>query len=675
MNLCPGERSSRDPRTGRPPRGGPSTPVRPSAAAVSPLTPEAQLARAQRLGHRPAVEGAGAVQRYYVINPSNLAAEKNATVTTQDIARTRYGSAYRETSFTTLEKKANPRATRADADPVSGAASREVRLPKFRVSESGTLAVPDAGQAKNFYAETETVDNANAVFQDAAAALRLTTGGHGISVPSDPSAPSTSPPRRLKKVHAAREVPADAQNAARLEVADTFDSMNCDDFIQMILGAATGASRRAVLQNEEARVEVPAQTGQEPVAALTRHMTRKTPLDPEKAGRLLAAPEPSGAEIRQGQTAYENQHPDTRRARALRLGINEFANPEVGEGLVIRSQSTAAGPQGAEAEDEDKAGGYLQALEELEAAEATLDQGRSNASARVQNMLRTWGEHYAGVVAKDGSDAVTLENYNRKTEIGWEHERIFNNLFRDFEEFQTLVAGQVASLARTPNAETIRNLVQTAAQAPDLQQEYAEALAEAQASFIQGLEQTERTLGGNSFFAMYGPGDQSFHAAYQGTTANAVTLHIREEPKPVADESRIAVRGLADLTGALANGVGAHSVPNVTADLQLLLQQAQVDVRGLRAELRQADTRAAFSGIDARATAAKMALRDAFRARPATAYETITDNTLQGNSAGNLRTAVSTYVGSYKGYQKFGTRYKSITALNTLLTALTASMP
>jgi hypothetical protein len=79
---------------------------------------------------------------------------------------------------------------------------------------------------------------------------------------------------------------------------------------------------------------------------------------------------------------YENVEGEARQERDNRFGINAAASPEVGEGFGI--YSTRRQTQG----------------EQQQAADTGAEE--------------PWTYHFAGVVARDGQDMITLENYNRR---------------------------------------------------------------------------------------------------------------------------------------------------------------------------------------------------------------------------------------------------------------------
>jgi hypothetical protein len=631
----------------------------------------------------------GTIQRYSIVEPDDLFAEKGATVTTRDVAQTRYGSAYTET-VNTVGKTGKDPATRSTVTTNNNMRKKttgDSGLPAFRVSESGLLAVPDGGQARNLYAGQATVDESNRVFEAAGADLRLLRQGRGIRFPQDPENPETSGTRWLDKIQAAKAIPADDENEAGVEVAQTFPSTECNRFVRHVLGASATASRLAVLENWDGdEVEMRADERYEPMAPIAWQMTRRKAPTANRVKKSLANREVTDDQLRQGQIDYEQLDEEDMRARSAKLGINDFAVPEVGEGFVIRSMRTEAALDAIDALEDDPQEapvhtaesrqemkeGYLAALEELDEAEAALDEGRSNVSARVQEMMRTWGEHYAGVVAKDGADVVTFENYNRRQEVDWEHERIFNNLFRDFEAFRTLVSNDVASLEKAPDPGTIQRLVKQALAGKNLKKKYRDALNEAQASFLRGLELNARAGTGNFFFQMYGPGEQSFHSAYKGTASNPMTLRIRESEGAVRAQ---AVHWLGELDAQeirLRNGITAHPVPGATANVVTRVQAARAEHTRLTQALPLANGRGDLKAIEQAANLEKNVVGIDVRAELSAAYERITGTQLaqQPNSFGELRQAVDTYIGTYSFYQRMGTRYKSITALRALLVAI-----
>jgi hypothetical protein len=433
-------------------------------------------------------------------------------------------------------------------------------------------------------------------------------------------------------------------------------------------------------------VEVRADERYEPMAQIAWQMTRRKAPNANQVKKSLAKGV-SEDHTRQGQIDYEQLDDETMTTRSAKLGINDFAVPEVGEGFVIRSMRTQAALDAADALEEappqeapahtaesrrEMKEGYLVALAELDEAEATLEEGRSNVSARVQEMMRTWGEHYAGVVAKDGADVVTLENYNRRQEVEWEHERIFNNLFRDFEVFRTLVSNDVSSLEKAPDLGTIQRLVKQALARKGLEKKYRNALQEAQASFLQGLELNAGAGIGNFFFQMYGPGEQSFHSAYKGTASNPMTLRIKESEDAIRAQAVHWLGQLDTRVTTLNTGITAHPIPGARANALNRVQAARAAHTRLTQALPLANGRGALKNIEQAAIVEKNTVGMDVLPELSVEYVRITGTQLvqQPGSFGELRQLVDTYIGTYSFYQRMGTRYNSITALRALLIAI-----
>jgi hypothetical protein len=177
---------------------------------------------------------------------------------------------------------------------------------------------------------------------------------------------------------------------------------------------------------------------------------------------------------------------------------------------------------------------YQAAIAALNAADKTADVAKQQTDVEIQAMRNIWGEHYAGVVAADGGDTVTLENYNRRTEREWELARIFNKLFVDFHEFRTFVESQTQTLPVTLTADDSGPLIRGALSnanimGEELRAEYREAIAQAAQSVTTGIALDEDHAKTMIHFQMYGSkAGQSFHEQFVGSTANALTMRIEE---------------------------------------------------------------------------------------------------------------------------------------------------
>jgi hypothetical protein len=179
------------------------------------------------------------------------------------------------------------------------------------------------------------------------------------------------------------------------------------------------------------------------------------------------------------------------------IGANRNANPEVGEafGIYARNPVLGAGLMAA------IWGGVLAVRNKISAAQPHL----------------LWGEHWAGVVAKSGSDVVTLENYNRAIADADLAEA------RAEEDFKELVGtgGIGAYVANTAVYATLpaenwlarvarlgRNYMKSAVQIGDIAGHYA--------NWVDRW-----------YFQMYGAAGQSFHDAWKNSLPDSVTFKTR----------------------------------------------------------------------------------------------------------------------------------------------------
>jgi hypothetical protein len=178
---------------------------------------------------------------------------------------------------------------------------------------------------------------------------------------------------------------------------------------------------------------------------------------------------------------------------------------------------------------------YLAAINQLQHIDPRVDATQQAVEDQVvRGMMRLWGSHYAAVVAKDGPDTVTYENYNRDTEADWEIIDIFNEVFSDFEAFRDYVGTQTDALNLNASTEQASQYIQQAhdamagvvADADSLQDRYKKALAKAHASISTSLKTDADHKRKLVYFQMYGPAEQSFHATFRGQTSNPMTMRV-----------------------------------------------------------------------------------------------------------------------------------------------------
>jgi hypothetical protein len=164
-------------------------------------------------------------------------------------------------------------------------------------------------------------------------------------------------------------------------------------------------------------------------------------------------------------------------------------------------------------------------------------------SPQAKAHLPGWGSHSEAVVATDGSDSITMVNYNRDTEATWVFARVFREMYRNHQKFrdffQAKVARELNNATGIAPDETVyvlklmtQNVNEVLAMITRLSPEQGRMLAELR----QAQGQIGRTLW---YFDMYGAAAQSFHAQYQpwatrGLSTGETTVVGTEAPVPVA---------------------------------------------------------------------------------------------------------------------------------------------
>lgn len=638
----------------------------------------------------------GVIQRYTILQPDRIKAQQGTTIETKDIERTRYGSTYTQKSNQVTQTGINPPTSETTTESVSGQQQppQVSSLPSFKVSANGFMAVPVEGQSKNFFGNEDKIQEANNIFIANGSEVRLKAQGAGITVPKNPAHPKSGQKRNLKKIHAASKVTNHQNVEIGTQVRDTFPYVQCNAFIGLITGAAYNASRVAVIANQQEQIEIGAEEGEEPINEISTFLSEES-RSPSELDNELKTRNLDQDEKNTGKREYENLKDKKRSRRAKRLGINEFASPGIGEGFVIRSQETNAKldfdeqgqtltapaipnvkPTHSKKKRSKMRKGFLESLQELDRAKGILNKSKLGVDYNVQTMMRSWGEHYAGVVGKDGQDVVTLENYNRTTEISWEHERIFQNLFRDFEQFRTLVSANVDSLKANPLSTTITALVALAKQGQNLEQTYSAALDEATLSFTTGLQRTNDTYDGNFYFDMYGPGTQSFHEAFKGLSTNAMTLHIKETLGPVRQGALDNIQDLQATITRWCLPVLAHPMTGPAQNgLVAIVQQAQAAHQKALIDFAAAQTRGEFGEVRAAAEQARNNLVPQLRPLLLGAYQVITGNAPQPaiNTFPDIVARCNAFRQTYYWFNRADAAYNNATSLIAMTQALIAN--
>ena len=281
-----------------------------------------------------------------------------------------------------------------------------------------------------------------------------------------------------------------------------------------------------------------------------------------------------------------------------RLGINEEAAPEVGESFSTLAQWSpqAVDEHGVLSHEVDlsqtgffAAESVLNDLLRLQSSAQLLGTLAADQYRRARHVV-PFQEHHAAVVARDGPDAVTFENYNRAAEQSALGSDLWDDLLEEFPRFDRNIKAEVREVRdgldqvrRNPDLDPLSK----ALQASRLKQRHLELLRE---KFLSVAEYTglnvDSNLGEDSterwFFAMYGPGAQSFHATWSGAVANAVTVRTSGE---VEDFKR---RRIAELRGRVAGVAYRTAIDEDLANGRMLYEALSLSLLG---PLEEAGTR------------------------------------------------------------------------------------
>jgi hypothetical protein len=332
---------------------------------------------------RPATGGRAAAQYYTVVAPAAFAGQGIAVVNPQFHMPFQAQDTYLaqiKGGLLALSPRSFMRA--AGGAQIASANPAAVSL---RLSANGNLAIEDADilsrQPKAFYATQALITESND---------RLTVLGSDFRLVADAAGPQqqriTAGGQTLLRVT--------PQNTA---TATTGLAMNapqpCDVLVEHVTGSTFLAPRFEAPLNPGPPVLV-----EYGVARLLLPLPQPPVLDPSTAVNLattmrnIATPYANAARVAAG--------PFT--ASLLLYGLNQFARPEVGEAFVTSTLLAAAAGAGVQ-----------------QGAMPPTHRDYYNLAGPVPQVVindRTWGSHWGGVVASDGADVITLENYARNAE-------------------------------------------------------------------------------------------------------------------------------------------------------------------------------------------------------------------------------------------------------------------
>lgn len=250
---------------------------------------------------------------------------------------------------------------------------------------------------------------------------------------------------------------------------------------------------------------------------------------------------------------YGRMTPGDRRNRSRDVGVNSFAMPEVGEAYGAFTQSLS-GIVPMDNNNREVRGGFdiqnespgdrdriNQMLDPTHAATANrvgdFLRIAANTLTNIQGGLWTW--HYAAVVAKSGTDMVTLENYNRETADRGAKAEALQAMWQALSvTYAHYVDGAITG---RPNDQSRIQALQQKLQAE------VGALNGGLQRFVQAPDEAGGMANGDRwYFQMYGPAnkggvDQSFHNEWTsaGGFVNPITVRTGAEASPQFREAMV----------------------------------------------------------------------------------------------------------------------------------------
>jgi hypothetical protein len=394
-------------------------------------------------------------------------------------------------------------------------------VPNINVSEHSEIAIENTlAEPRNYFSTPAALALSNNTLNDVNSNVRLHHTGQTINVPTNPDpAHYDATPKTLTKT----QVDPGIGGAGNL--ADFFGTNECNNFVKKIIGSTEHV---AVIGTGIHEREVNAPSENEPFNPLADYVST-TPQGLQTPGDLDTAmtTDAPGVNEQDNYNVMNKAHVDPS------LGINSNATANIGEGYVVKplkqdidqermNQENPANQFGQLAMLNDE---YLQALTDLRNTNQLLDVKVQAISLKAKSLKHLWVYHYAGVVAKDGGDNITLENYNRGQEKRWNINDAFDDLYIAHQAFRDFVAQQTPTLKAQDHI-LQRNLINQAQQRGILVNGALQAFLDlAQAKVNANIGPINDMI----HFKMYGsmPG-QSFHEKWQPSTANQVTLRVRQ---------------------------------------------------------------------------------------------------------------------------------------------------
>lgn len=234
------------------------------------------------------------------------------------------------------------------------------------------------------------------------------------------------------------------------------------------------------------------------------------------------------------------------------LGINEHTAPEVGEsfssfalpspGTIDHKGITGDGVDVINL-DHSETKKLIKEFLSLQSSSEKLGWLAKSQYQKAKGLVQ-FGDHHAAVVAKDGPDTVTFENYNRGVESDVFLDEVWEGWFHGSEEFRKDVNSEVRDMLRSIREEEQNPNYDNYARKNESFKKKKAALDRFQQDFIQITARVRAKIETNIFdeqndlwhFNMYGPagaqftdenGDvsgQSFHDVWSKSVPNTVTV-------------------------------------------------------------------------------------------------------------------------------------------------------
>lgn len=395
-------------------------------------------------------------------------------------------------------------------------------MPSLKISENDQLAIHNNDdQPREFFATNAKFVESNQKLEHTQSAVRLGKSGGDLKLTEEGEA-----------LH--RLIPLKAgEDEENLPPLQKLMSSYCNKVLQELIGSshrvAVLSLKRGIDMREE--VEVPMRVPDSDPLWLRDYVSKEenNRVPSENLGEhykdFFLEEEKTKQEAVDNYALLDQEKLDE---RTQDTGTNAYAKPEVGEGYMTSSvfdrKYIELSMQGIPTDS------YQEVLEELNGYDEQLDIAHQNMSTEAKTLLPSWSYHFATVMATDGDDNVTLENYNRPVERENIIRDIFHELFKEFEEFRDFVKENLTEISF--GKEHYESMITRAnREIPEAEDLLRISLKEKLNKAAQTVEQTLRSDGEKMremfFFHMYGPGEQSIHNTFKPFGFNPQTVRVR----------------------------------------------------------------------------------------------------------------------------------------------------